>query len=99
LAQINTVGVELINLREQHVSAEDLDFMKTKIGSFEALFNKRAQKYKVLPENLKPATDKDFRALILSEYTFLKRPAAIIGEKVIVGNDPKSVDELKKCLS
>lgn len=99
LAQLDTNGVELINLREQHVSAEDLDFMKSKTGSYELLFNKRAQKYKALAEDQKPVTDDDFRTLILGEYTFLKRPAAIIGEKVIVGNDPKSVEELKKCLS
>ena len=95
LAQLNTSGIELINLREQHISPEDLDFMKSKTGSYESLFNKRAQKYKLLSDDQKPVKDSDFRPLILSDYTFLKRPAAILGEAVVAGNDTRSVEELK----
>ena len=62
------------------------------------LFNKRAQKLKELPENKKPVKDADFKKLILKEYTFLKRPAAIIDNQVIVGNDPKSVQALQAAL-
>jgi arsenate reductase len=99
LAQLNTSGVELINLREQNISPEDLDFMKSKTGSYEALFNKRAQKYKLLPEDQKPAKDSDYRPLILREYTFLKRPAAILGEMVVAGNDARSVEALKQLVN
>lgn len=94
LSQINTDGIELINIREQNISKEDLDLMKKKTKSYESLFNKRAQKLKEMDEAQKPQKDLDYKKLILKEYTFLKRPAAIIDDHVIVGNDPKSVQML-----
>ena len=98
LSTLDLSDVELINIREQNISKEDLDFMKKQTKSYEALFNKRAQKLKEMPENKKPVKDADFKKLILKEYTFLKRPAAIIDNQVIVGNDPKSVQALQAAL-
>ncbi|MBK6667420.1 MAG: arsenate reductase family protein [Saprospiraceae bacterium] len=98
LSTLDLSDVELINIREQNITKEDLDFMKKQTKSYEALFNKRAQKLKELPENKKPVKDADFKKLILKEYTFLKRPAAIIDNQVIVGNDPKSVQALQAAL-
>ncbi len=94
LAQLNTENVTLINLREENIHKEDLDTMKDQMGSYEALFNKRAQKLKLMPEAEKPKKDSDFKKLILSEYTFLKRPAAILDGKVYIGNDKATVDQL-----
>ena len=98
LSTLDLSDVELINIREQNISKEDLDFMKKQTKSYESLFNKRAQKLKELPENKKPVKDADFKKLILKEYTFLKRPATIIDNQVIVGNDPKSVQALQAAL-
>jgi arsenate reductase (glutaredoxin) len=98
LSQINTEGVELINLREQNISKEDLDLMKKSTKSYEALFNKRAQKLKEMPDDKKPVKEADFKKLILKEYTFLKRPAAIIDNEIIVGNDKLAVEALIKAL-
>lgn len=99
LAGLNTTGVELINIREQSITASDLDFMYGKTGSYEALFNKRAQKWKLIPDDEKPKNDLEFRGLILGEYTFLKRPAAIIGDKVFAGNDAATVNALASALN
>ena len=98
LSTLDLSDVELINIREQNITKDDLDFMKKQTKSYEALFNKRAQKLKELPENKKPVKEADFKKLILKEYTFLKRPAAIIDNQVIVGNDPKSVQALQAAL-
>lgn len=97
-AEINTEGIELINIREQNISKEDLAFMKKKTKSYEALFNKRAQVLREMPENKKPVKDLDFKKLILKEYTFLKRPAAILDDIVIVGNEKHAVEALKAAL-
>ena len=98
LSQINTEGVELINLRERNISKEDIDLMKKSTKSYEALFNKRAQKLKEMPDDKKPVKEADFKKLILKEYTFLKRPAAIIDGEIIVGNDKIAVAALIKAL-
>ena len=99
LSQLNLEGVEIINIRENNISREDLDLMKKQTKSYESLFNKRAQKLKDIPENKRPTKDVDFKKLILKEYTFLKRPAAFIDGKVIAGNDKTSIDALIKALS
>jgi arsenate reductase len=98
LAQLKTSNVELINLRGRCVSPDDLDIMFRSAGSYEALFNKKAQKWKAMAPEVRPVSDEAYRALILEEYTFLKRPAAMIGKEVFVGNDAKTVEALKKAL-
>lgn len=45
-----------------------------------------------MPDSKKPVKDVDYKKLILKEYTFLKRPAAIIDGKVIAGNDKNAVE-------
>lgn len=76
---------ELIDIKVNNIDAITLDFLKEKTGSYEALFSKRAIKYKTLGLKEKSLTDQDFRQLILDEYTFLKRPVLINGEKLVVG--------------
>lgn len=98
LAQIDTEGVELINLREQNINKDDLAILKKHAKSYEAVFNKRAQKLKEMQEDQKPVKDIDFKKLILKEYTFLKRPAAILEDTIIVGNDKHAVEALIKAL-
>lgn len=94
LSLLHTDKVRLINLREENINEGDLDLMKKQMGSYEALFNKRAQKLKLMTEDEKPKKDSDYKKLILSEYTFLKRPAAIIDGKVYAGNDKVTVEQL-----
>ena len=76
---------ELIDIKANNIDAKTLDFLKQKVGSYEALFSKRAIKYKSLSLKDKSLKDEDFRELILDEYTFLKRPVLIDGEKLVVG--------------
>lgn len=76
---------ELIDIKANNIDAKTLDFLKEKVGSYEALFSKRAIKYKSLGLKDKSLKDEDFRQLILDEYTFLKRPVLIDGDKVVVG--------------
>jgi len=76
---------ELVDIKTNSIDASTLDFLKEKVGSYEALFSKRAVKYKTLNLKDKNLSELDFRKLILEEYTFLKRPVLIDDEKVVVG--------------
>lgn len=76
---------ELVDIKTNSIDAQTLDFLKEKVGSYEAVFSKRAIKYKSLGLKDKNLSEADFRKLILEEYTFLKRPVLIDGEKVVVG--------------
>ena len=61
--------------------------MKKMAGSYEALFSRRAMKYKEWGLKDKPLTEKDYRDLILQEYTFLKRPVVVNGKKIFIGSE------------
>ena len=59
--------------------------MKERAGSYEALFSKRAIKYKTLGLKDKQLTEQEMRQFILDEYTFLKRPVRIDGQQIFIG--------------
>ncbi len=82
------------NIKEEKITPEQIDEMKEMSGSYESLFSRRALKYKSMGLAEKKLTEKDYRKLILEEYTFLKRPVIINNKKIFVGNAPKTVQEM-----
>lgn len=83
--------VELQDIKVENIDAKTLDKIKEKVGSYEALFSKRAQKYRALGLHENNLTETDYRKYLLEEYTFLKRPFIIIEDKVFVGNAKQTV--------
>jgi arsenate reductase len=84
------------NIKIEKITPEQLDEMKSMIGSYEALFSRRALKYKAMGLKNKNLSEKDYRDLILQEYTFLKRPVIISGKKIFSGSEKKTVAEVLK---
>jgi arsenate reductase len=84
------------DIKTEKITPVQLDEMKEMAGSYEALFSRRALKYKELGLKDKKLTEDDYRRLILDEYTFLKRPVTISGKNIFIGNDKKTVEALKK---
>ena len=91
-------GAELQDIKTEKITPQQLDEMKKFAGSYEALFSRRAIKYKTLGLNRKQLTENDYRNLILEEYTFLKRPVTIINNQIFIGNTKDVVEKLKKAL-
>ena len=89
--QWNHNDCRLQDIKHEPISEEQIDEMITLAGSAEAIFSKRARKYKELGLKYKTLNDGDIRALILEEYTFLKRPVLIHEGTVYIGNSPKVV--------
>jgi arsenate reductase (glutaredoxin) len=89
-------GYAYQNIKEEKITLAQLDEMKAMIGSYEALFSRRALKYKAMGLKDKNLTEKDYRDLILQEYTFLKRPVIISGKKIFSGSEKKTVAEVIK---
>ncbi|MCB0772526.1 MAG: hypothetical protein KJZ58_09740 [Flavobacteriales bacterium] len=73
------------------ITAKELDHMKELSGSYEALFSRVALKYRALGLNTMTLTEADYRRYILQEYTFLKRPVMITGNRILIGHSPKVV--------
>lgn len=92
---VDKAGFTMQDIKTEKITPAQLDEMKKMAGSYEALFSRRALKYKELGLKDKQLTEKDYRNFILEEYTFLKRPVAILNDKIFVGNDKKTVQSLK----
>jgi len=93
--QINRKKFDMQDIKTEKITAAQLDEMKKMAGSYEALFSRRALKYKELGLKDKLLTEEDYRRYILEEYTFLKRPVTIIDRKIFIGSEKKTVEALK----
>jgi arsenate reductase len=97
--RIDKKGFEMQDIKTEKITPAQLDEMKSKTGSYESLFSRRAMKYKEMGLKDIALTENDYRQLILDEYTFLKRPVVFINDKVFVGSEKKNVEMLKNALS
>jgi arsenate reductase len=88
-------GFELQNIKEDPITTSQIEAMKDMVGSYEALFSRRAMKYRAMGLHEQTLTEADYKRLILEEYTFLKRPVIIIGDDIFVGNSKKVVQAAK----
>lgn len=89
-------GFVFQDIKTEKISVIQIEEMKQRSGTYESLFSRVALKYKTL--NPKPSTEVEYRKLILVEYTFLKRPVIISGERIFIGNSKSNVEAAKQFL-
>ena len=81
----------LQNIKEEHITDNQLDEMKRMAGSYETLFSRRSMKYRSMGLGDKVLSEKEYRNLILKEYTYLRRPVIIIDNEIFIGNGKNAV--------
>ncbi|MDP1744172.1 MAG: ArsC/Spx/MgsR family protein [Bacteroidota bacterium] len=86
---------DLQDIKNEKITAAQLAEMKKKAGSYEALFSRVALKYRALGLDKKQLTEENYKNYILQEYTFLKRPVIITGNKIFVGNSKNTIAAAK----
>ena len=91
-------NAELQDIKVNPIKEEDLEKMKETVGTYEAVFSKRAMKYRGLNLHEQTLTEADFKRLILGEYTFLKRPVVFVNDQVFIGNSKKVVAAAKAAI-
>ena len=89
LKSINFDGFELQEIKSTPITVAQLEEMVALSESYESLFSRRAKKYKQMDLKNQQLSEKDYRQLILDEYTFLKRPVILINDKIFIGNSKK----------
>lgn len=94
LKDLNWNG-ERQEIRTQKITEDQLEHMAKLAGSYEALFSRRAIKYKSMGLKDQSLSEENYKALILEEDTFLKRPVFIIEKDIFIGNSVKNIDALK----
>jgi arsenate reductase len=95
---IDKKGFSLQDIKWEKITPAQLEEMKKMAGSYEALFSRRAMKYKEWKLKDKKLGEDDYRNYILEEYTFLKRPVVIIDDRIFIGSEKKTVEALKKAV-
>ena len=90
---------EAQEIRSEKITSDQLEQMSKLAGSYEALFSRRAIKYKSMGLKEKVLLEDDYKRLILEEDTFLKRPVFIIDDEIFIGNSKLVIDSLKQKLN
>ena len=84
------------NIKTEKITVPQIEEMYRLAGSYDSLFSRRAMKYKSMGLKESRLSESDYKALILEEYTFLKRPVIIFDDKIFVGNSKKVVASAKE---
>jgi arsenate reductase-like glutaredoxin family protein len=92
LKEMDTSGYILQEIKTEPITVKQLEELFALTKSYEVLFSRMAKKYKEMDLKSQQLTEKDYRQMILDEYTFLKRPVIVNGNEVYVGNTKKRVD-------
>lgn len=95
MRSISLDGFDFQEIKSQPVNISQLEEMKLLSGSYETLFSRRAKKYASMGLKNEVLGETDYQQLILSDYTFLKRPVIIIDQLIFIGSDKKNLQRLK----
>jgi len=91
-----TDDITQIDIKKNPLTAEQLDTLYQLSGSYEALLNKRAQKLKEIDKST--LDEAKIKALLLTHYTFLKRPVLLYQNKLYIGNAKAIIAAAKAAL-
>ena len=98
MKQLPLEGIKLQDIKTEPMTAAQVDEMIARAGSAEALFSKRARKYKELGLKEQQLSEAQLRQFIIDEYTFLKRPVLILDQQIFIGNTAKVIEAAREAL-
>jgi arsenate reductase (glutaredoxin) len=84
------------DIKTDKITRKQLEEMKDKAGSYEALFSRIARKYRAMKLNERELSEKEMKDLILEEYTFLKRPVILFKNQIFIGNSKSVIKAAKE---
>ena len=82
------------NLKEEPLSQAEVRELAAKVGGVEALFSRRAMKYRAMGLHEREVSEDEMVRLMAEEYTFVTRPVIVRGERATAGFSAKRVDAL-----
>ena len=89
-------GFEFQEIKTEPISLSQLEELFVLSGSYASLFSRRAKKYTSMGLKDQLLEETDYRQLILSDYTFLKRPVIINDKHIFIGSDKNTLQQLKE---
>ena len=91
-------SLKLHDIKQNPLSEKEIDHLKSLAGSYEALFSKKAQRYKLLGLKEQQLTESNYKKYLLEHYTFLARPVFVIGGSIVIGNKKDTVEKVSQLL-
>ena len=76
---------EIRDIKNNPLTREEIVNLSAMLGGADDLFSRRAIKYREMKLSERELTEREMIDLMEGEYTFLKRPILVIGDKVIAG--------------
>ena len=94
------IGDDMVqqDIKTEKITEAQIEEMHTLAGSYEALFSRKAMKYRSMNLGAQNLGEADYKRLIMEEYTFLKRPVFIIDGQIFIGNAKKTVEAVRAAL-
>ncbi|WP_299365982.1 arsenate reductase family protein [Winogradskyella sp.] len=89
---------QLQDIKNEAITIDQIEEMRSLTDSYESLFSKRARLYKELDLKNKSLSEEDYKNYILKHYTFLKRPVIIFQDQIFIGNSKKTVEAAKQAM-
>ncbi len=92
----NPSSLLLQDVKEDPISAVQLDELYKQTESYEALINKRSRVYAALKKEGKIFDEAAYKKLLLAHYSCLKRPILIWNNHYFIGNAKATVEQMKQ---
>jgi len=89
--QLVQKGFDVIDIKKHPLTEVDLSLMRGLSTGYESLFSRRSRQYSAMGLKDHALSEQDYKELILSDYTFLKRPVIIVDKHIFIGNSPITV--------
>lgn len=86
------------DIKSEQITQSQLEELYELSGSYEALFSKRAQRYKALGLKDQNLSELDFKNYLIEHYTFLSRPVVINNNQIFIGNSARTLEAAKKAI-
>ena len=96
LKSFPTEGFQFQEIKGEPIREEQITELKELAGSYEALFSRRAKKYKEMGLKDVSLQESDYKHYILSDYTFLQRPVIVIDKNIFIGSGKKNLEALNQ---
>jgi arsenate reductase len=87
------------DIKSAPMTEAEVDHLQALAGSYQALFSRRARKFRELGLHEQSLTEADYRQYLLTDYTFLKRPVLVLDDAIFIGNSQPQVAAARAALS
>lgn len=94
---IERKGIEISefhDIKENRLTRKEIEKLAELVGGAENLFSRRAIKYREMGLNGREVFSGEMLDLMTEEYTFIKRPVLVFGDKATAGFSEKIYNEI-----